>query len=84
MAMSAMRNELSPLALPALIVAYGAGVVASGGEPPSINRILWFAVNVLYWWKTRNDRDDDDRWRRRLRNVGRVRQVGHRLVTDSA
>lgn len=72
----AIRVELKPFALPCLIVTYAPDIATK----PGFWNIFWFGLGLVAWLIYRHDKDDDDRWKKRLEKLaGRVAEVGGRL-----
>lgn len=72
----AVRLELKPFMLPAVLVEHLAETMLHPGES------RWFdlGLNLLGWLAYRNLPDDDDRWKRRRKQAAeRVSAVGGRL-----
>lgn len=79
-----MFCELKPFYLPAL-AAYPMLLVLHGGRPTSLWDAMFIGFAVINWFSYRNDDDDDDRWKRRLRKVAeRIERSGARLVVVPA
>jgi hypothetical protein len=71
-----VRAELKPFALPFLIATYVPDIVAKH----HFWDYFWFGLGIVAWLIYRHDKDDDDRWKRRLEKLsGRVAVVGGRL-----
>lgn len=67
-----------------LLAAYLAGAIADGVDGMGW-RIWNLAFGFWNWWTARNEKDDDDRWKRRRQAVAdRVANVGHKLVVARA
>lgn len=54
--------ELRPFYLPAVFIE--AAINLAAGDWTWVNPIF-LAISVLNWWLWRNEKDDDDRWKRR-------------------
>jgi hypothetical protein len=76
----AVFAEFKPLALPALLVGHVVMCVENG-DPWNLARLAGTGWSVACWWVIcRNDKDDDDRWkRRRKRLASKVAVVSGRL-----
>jgi hypothetical protein len=82
----AIRGELGPFILPAILIGYGA-MVARGHLTGAVEGFDWvaaclLAIMLFNWWTCRKH-GDDNRWRRRRRKAtDRVRAAASRLIVE--
>jgi hypothetical protein len=78
-----IRQEVGPFALALVIIRYLTQVYAQADSGALINRnaVIGLALGAVFWLELRKDPDDDERWKRRRRQLGRlVRTATGRLI----
>jgi hypothetical protein len=67
-----------------LVGAYLAGAIVNGTEDMGW-RIFSLALGFTLWWMARNEKDDDDRWKRRAKAAAdRIVRTGAKLAVVPA
>lgn len=72
--------EVRPFVPVLLVVRYVSEAVLNGADMVGW-RIVFLALDVVVWLIARREKDDDDRWKKRLKAASdKVSDLGHRLV----
>lgn len=71
--------EFRPFVPPLMVLWLLAGSLA-WGDPFHPVRLIVFIGFMVGWWRTRNDGDGDDRWKRRRRKVAAKARVALRAI----